>query len=301
MRQTQRTSTMDLIIVSGLSGSGKSIALHALEDLGYFCIDNLPAVMLVQLAQELQRASSGSEGNVAVSIDSRNREFLQTLDLGLAELRAAGFAVRIVFLEADNKKLLQRYSETRRRHPLTDKDTPLLEGILEERRLLGPLADAAERTIDTSITTPHELRAVIREFAFGELQSGPTLLFQSFGFKHGPPVDADYIFDLRCLPNPYWEKDLRDLTGMDTPVITFLELSPLAHEMTNQLIAFLTHWLPRFDSGDRSYMTIALGCTGGQHRSVYMVQRLAKAFHSADRLVQIRHRDLHPIAQAETV
>ena len=301
MRQTQRTPTMDLIIVSGLSGSGKSIALHALEDLGYFCIDNLPAVMLVQLAQELQRTSSGSEGIAAVSIDSRNREFLQTLDLGLAELRAAGFAVRIVFLEADNKRLLQRYSETRRRHPLTDKDTPLLEGILEERRLLAPLADAAERTIDTSITTPHELRAVIRGFAFGELQSGPTLLFQSFGFKHGPPVDADYIFDLRCLPNPYWEKDLRDLTGMDTPVITFLEHSPLAHEMANQLIAFLTHWLPHFDSGDRSYMTIALGCTGGQHRSVYMVQRLAKAFHSADRPVQIRHRDLHPIAQAETV
>jgi UPF0042 nucleotide-binding protein len=253
------------------------------------------------LAQELQRASSGSEGNAAVSIDSRNREFLQTLDLGLAELRAAGLAVRIVFLEADNKRLLQRYSETRRRHPLTDKDTPLLEGILEERRLLAPLADAAERTIDTSITTPHELRAVIREFAFGELQSGPTLLFQSFGFKHGPPADADYIFDLRCLPNPYWEKDLRDLTGMDTPVITFLEHSPLAHEMANQLIAFLTHWLPHFDSGDRSYMTIALGCTGGQHRSVYMVQRLAKAFHSADRPVQIRHRDLHPIAQAEIV
>jgi len=292
---------MDLIIVSGLSGSGKSIALHALEDLGYFCIDNLPAIMLAQLAQELQRASSGSEDNAAVSIDSRNREFLQTLDLSLAELRAAGFAVRIVFLEADNKRLLQRYSETRRRHPLTDKDTPLLEGILEERRLLAPLADAAERTIDTSITTPHELRAVIREFAFGELQSGPTLLFQSFGFKHGPPADADYIFDLRCLPNPYWEKDLRDLTGMDTPVITFLEHSPLAHEMANQLIAFLTHWLPHFDGGDRSYMTIALGCTGGQHRSVYMVQRLAKAFHSADRLVQIRHRDLHPIAQAETV
>jgi UPF0042 nucleotide-binding protein len=291
---------MELIIVSGLSGSGKSIALHALEDLGYFCIDNLPAVMLVQLAQELQRTSSQANGNAAVSIDSRNREFLQTLSLSLAELRAAGLSVRIVFLEADNERLLQRYSETRRRHPLTDEDTPLLEGIVEERQLLGPLANAAERMIDTSITTPHELRSTIRDFAQGGRQVGPTLLFQSFGFKHGAPVDADTVFDMRCLPNPYWETDLRDLSGLDTPVIDFLERSTLVHDMAKQLTAFLAFWLEHFDASNRSYLTIALGCTGGQHRSVYMVQHLAKTFHRTDRPVQIRHRDLHPVARTES-
>ncbi|MGE4660015.1 MAG: RNase adapter RapZ, partial [Arenicellales bacterium] len=189
----------------------------------------------------------------------------------------------------------QRYSETRRRHPLTDEDTPLLEGILQERELLTPLADAAERTIDTSIMTPYELRVAIRGFAQGTLQSQPTLLFQSFGFKRGVPTDADTLFDLRGLPNPYWEKELRDLCGLDRPVIDFLERADLVHQMTTELKSFISFWIKHFDVVDRSYLTVALGCTGGQHRSVYMVERLAREFRELAGPVQIRHRDLHPV------
>ena len=283
---------MNLIIVSGLSGSGKSIALHALEDLGYFCIDNLPFGMLRQLTGELQQGSSTDIGRVAVSIDSRSREFLKTLSSGLEQLRDAGVTARIVFLEAGTEKLLQRYSETRRRHPLTDEDTPLREGILREREVLTPLADAAERTIDTSAMTPFELRVAIRSFAEGALQSSPTLLFQSFGFKRGAPADADTVFDLRCLPNPYWEKELRDLSGLDQPVIQFLEESDLVHQMAGQLKSFIDFWIRHFDVVDRSYLTVALGCTGGRHRSVYMVERLAREFRESAGPVQIRHRDL---------
>ena len=286
---------MNLIIVSGLSGSGKSIALHALEDLGYFCIDNLPFGMLPQLAAQLQQSSSASNESAAVSIDSRSRGFLKTLETGIEELRAAGVAPRIVFLETNTEQLLQRYSETRRRHPLTDEDTPLLEGILQERELLTPLADAAERTIDTSIMTPYELRVAIRGFAQGTLQSQPTLLFQSFGFKRGVPTDADTLFDLRGLPNPYWEKELRDLCGLDRPVIEFLERADLVHQMTTELKSFISFWIKHVDVVDRSYLTVALGCTGGQHRSVYMVERLAREFRELGGPVQIRHRDLHPV------
>ncbi|HCX87694.1 MAG TPA: RNase adapter RapZ [Gammaproteobacteria bacterium] len=285
---------MNLIIVSGLSGSGKSIALHALEDLGYFCIDNLPFGMLPQLAAQLQRSSSTGIESAAVSIDSRSREFLETLKTGIDELRAAAVTPRIVFLEADTERLLQRYSETRRRHPLTDEDTPLLEGILRERELLTPLADAAERTIDTSIMTPYELRVAIRGFAQGTLQSRPTLLFQSFGFKRGAPSDADTVFDLRCLPNPYWETELRDFCGLDRPVIDFLERTELVHQMAAELKSFISFWIKHFDVVDRSYLTVALGCTGGQHRSVYMVERLAREFREIGDPVQIRHRDLPP-------
>ena len=284
---------MNLIIVSGLSGSGKSIALHALEDLGYFCIDNLPFGMLPQLVLQLQQGSSAGIDNVAVSIDSRSREFLKTLVTGIEELHTAGVTARIVFLEADTERLLQRYSETRRRHPLTDEDTPLREGILQESELLTPLADAAERTIDTSIMTPYELRVAIRSFAQGTPQSGPILLFQSFGFKRGAPTDADTVFDLRCLPNPYWEKDLRDFSGLDRSVIDFLERATLVHQMADQLKSFISFWIKHFDVVDRSYLTVALGCTGGQHRSVYMVERLAREFRETADPVQIRHRDLH--------
>ncbi len=288
---------MNLIIVSGLSGSGKSIALHALEDLGYFCIDNLPFGMLPQLTAELQQGSSTDIEQVAVSIDSRSREFLRTLSSGIGQLRDAGVTARIVFLEAGTERLLQRYSETRRRHPLTDEDTPLREGILRERELLTPLADAAERTIDTSIMTPYELRVAIRSFAQGSLQSGPTLLFQSFGFKRGAPADADTVFDLRCLPNPYWEKELRDLSGLDRPVIEFLEGADLVHQMAAQLKSFIGFWIKHFDVVDRSYLTVALGCTGGRHRSVYMVERLAREFRESAGPVQVRHRDLTPVKE----
>lgn len=285
---------MDLIIVSGLSGSGKSIALHALEDLGYFCIDNLPSAMLPSLAVELTRDHTYGVDSAAVSIDSRNREFLRTLEAGLADLKQAGVSPRIVFLEADTERIIERYSETRRRHPLTDQETSLREGILEERQLLAPLARSAERIIDTSITTPQELRAAIRSFALGTAERVPALMFQSFGYKYGAPVEADTVFDLRGLPNPYWEKRLRDKTGFDTEVADFLGNSTPVNEMADRLTEFLMFWINQFDISDRSYLTAGFGCTGGQHRSVYMVERLASVFRQDGRVVQTRHRDLHP-------
>ena len=287
---------MDLIIVSGLSGSGKSIALHALEDMGYFCIDNLPAKMLGALSHLLHRDPSYGVDNIAVSIDSRNREFLRTLDKNLASLRASGIHPRVLFLEASNDKIMQRYSETRRRHPLTNPHTSLMEGIADERRILAPIAQLSDRVIDTSVTTPQGLRAAIRGFADGTLEKDPILMLQSFGYKHGIPREADTVVDLRCLPNPYWQEDLRDLNGLDGAVIDFLEHAPAVDQMVDQLTTFLKFWVSQFDVSDRPYLTVAFGCTGGQHRSVYMVERLARLFRETDRMVQIRHRDLQSVS-----
>ena len=287
---------MDLIIVSGLSGSGKSIALHALEDMGYFCIDNLPAKMLGALSHLLHRDPSYGVDNIAVSIDSRNREFLRTLDKNLASLRASGIHPRVLFLEASNDRIMQRYSETRRRHPLTNPHTSLMEGIADERRILAPIAQLSDRVIDTSVTTPQGLRAAIRGFADGTLEKDPILMLQSFGYKHGIPREADTVVDLRCLPNPYWQEDLRDLNGLDGAVIDFLEHAPAVDQMVDQLTTFLKFWVSQFDVSDRPYLTVAFGCTGGQHRSVYMVERLARLFRETDRMVQIRHRDLQSVS-----
>lgn len=287
---------MDLIIVSGLSGSGKSIALHALEDMGYFCIDNLPAKMLGALSHLLHRDPSYGVDNIAVSIDSRNREFLRTLDKNLASLRASGIHPRVLFLEASNDKIMQRYSETRRRHPLTNPHTSLMEGIADERRILAPIAQLSDRVIDTSVATPQGLRAAIRGFADGTLEKDPILMLQSFGYKHGIPREADTVVDLRCLPNPYWQEDLRDLNGLDGAVIDFLEHAPAVDQMVDQLTTFLKFWVSQFDVSDRPYLTVAFGCTGGQHRSVYMVERLARLFRETDRMVQIRHRDLQSVS-----
>jgi len=287
---------MDLIIVSGLSGSGKSIALHALEDMGYFCIDNLPAEMLEALSHLLHRDPSYGVDNIAVSIDSRNREFLRTLDKNLASLRASGIHPRVLFLEASNNRIMRRYSETRRRHPLTNPHTSLMEGIADERRILAPIAQLSDRVIDTSVATPQGLRAAIRGFADGTLEKDPILMLQSFGYKHGIPREADTVVDLRCLPNPYWQEDLRDLNGLDGAVIDFLEHAPAVDQMVDQLTTFLKFWVSQFDVSDRPYLTVAFGCTGGQHRSVYMVERLARLFRETDRMVQIRHRDLQSVS-----
>lgn len=287
---------MDLIIVSGLSGSGKSIALHALEDMGYFCIDNLPAEMLEALSHLLHRDPSYGVDNIAVSIDSRNREFLRTLDKNLASLRASGIHPRVLFLEASNDRIMQRYSETRRRHPLTNPHTSLMEGIADERRILAPIAQLSDRVIDTSVATPQGLRAAIRGFADGTLEKDPILMLQSFGYKHGIPREADTVVDLRCLPNPYWQEDLRDLNGLDGAVIDFLEHAPAVDQMVDQLTGFLKFWVSQFDVSDRPYLTVAFGCTGGQHRSVYMVERLARLFRETGRMVQIRHRDLQSVS-----
>ena len=282
---------MSFFIVSGLSGSGKSIALQALEDMGFYCIDNLPAALLPHFADQLKDRATNL-GNVAVGIDARNRAFLDGVPSGLEALERRGMKYRVIFLEAEESVLVKRFKETRRKHPLTDSHTPLLEGIRLEKELLEPLSFHAAKRIDTTHTTPHELRHLVHDFARGEDTEGMTVLFQSFGFKHGTPLDADYVFDVRCLPNPYWQTELRKYSGLDAPVIAFLERHEQVQAMYEQLCAFLEAWLPNFEREYRSYMTIAVGCTGGMHRSVYLVERLAQHFAKKGVKTQIRHREL---------
>lgn len=283
---------MDFFIISGLSGSGKTVALQALEDLGFYCIDNLPADLLPHFAGALRAKGEPGTGRAAVSIDARNRGFLENLADSLQALEAQGLEPRIIFLEADAGTLVKRFSETRRRHPLTDADTSLVEAIRVERKLLAPLAARAARQFDTSTTTPHELRARVRDFAGGIGRHGVSLLFQSFGYKHGAPLDADFVFDVRCLPNPYWEPDLRERSGRDAPVIAFLRKHPEVDQMIEEIAAFLERWLPAFDAEDRSYITVGIGCTGGLHRSVYVADRLAERFARNRLNVHVRHREL---------
>jgi UPF0042 nucleotide-binding protein len=297
---------MSLLIVSGLSGSGKSIALQALEDLGYYCIDNLPAGLLPHFTEQLlgtgshtrRKSETGKPSlddaptHTAVGIDARNRAFLDVLPQSLARLEQLGVKYRIIFLEADENVLVKRFKETRRKHPLTDKDTPLLEGIRLERKLLEPLSFNPALRIDTTHTTPHELRTRVQDFARGDDSSGMTLLFESFGYKKGTPADADYVFDVRCLPNPHWQPELRPYTGRDPQVAAFLESHTTVQQMFDELSGLLERWLPGFEAERRSYMTIAVGCTGGQHRSVYLVEKLAAHFTAKGIKTQIRHREL---------
>lgn len=291
---------MNFFLVSGLSGSGKSIALQALEDMGYYCIDNLPANLLARFAVEVMSQNheqnddqngNGSQ-NCAVSIDSRNKQFLSLLPANLEELEQLGLNYKILFLEADEEILVKRFSETRRKHPLTDHRTALVEGIRREKELLDPLATAAARRIDTSDTTPQELRGLVRDFAGREIGESLTLLFESFGYKHSVPRDADFVFDVRCLPNPYWEEALKPLTGLDAPVQEFLHGSERVKQMINQIQTFVDYWLPAFQEENRSYITVAIGCTGGQHRSVYVADQLAGHFMNKPFAVQVRHREL---------
>ncbi|MFC1665245.1 RNase adapter RapZ [Pseudomonadota bacterium] len=283
---------MNIYIVSGLSGSGKTIALQALEDMGFYCIDNLPAGLLPHFAKQLIKPGSDRSQRAAVGIDARNRDFLESLPTHLQELEQLGLDYKIIYLEADEANLIKRFSETRRKHPLTDQVTPLVEGINMERALLTPIANNAHKRIDTTYTTPHELRALIRDYAGGENDARLSLLFESFGYKHGTPLDADFVFDVRCLPNPYWQSELRNLTGLDQPVIEFLEGKETVGKMVEQIRVFIENWLPSFKSENRSYITVAVGCTGGQHRSVHVIRRLVDYFSTTDLNVQIRHREL---------
>ena len=283
---------MSFLIVSGLSGSGKSIALQALEDMGFYCIDNLPAALLPHFSQELMDTVGERLKNAAVGIDARNRAFLGALPASLEQLKSLGLEYRIIFLEADESVLVRRFKETRRKHPMTDKDTPLIEGVRLEKRLLEPLSLNATVRFDTTHTTPHELRDLVHNFAVSADTPGMTLMFESFGFKKGTPLDADYVFDVRCLPNPHWQKQLRVHTGLDAPVIAFLDGEKTVQDMFTQLCSFLETWLPSFEAEHRSYMTIAIGCTGGQHRSVYLVKKLADYFTDKGIKALIRHREL---------
>jgi UPF0042 nucleotide-binding protein len=282
-----------LIIVSGLSGSGKSVALHVLEDLGYYCIDNMPAALLKSLLDEVSRIDDRSPVRVAVGVDARNRrQDLQLLPRLIEDLRNNNVQTDFLFLQASDDILLKRYSETRRRHPLDRHGSELRSAIKEERELLGQVIDSADLIIDTSRTSVYELADAIRKRVDRRGRNTLSVLIESFGYKSGIPADADFVFDLRCLPNPYWKQELRSLTGQDPSVSKFLDEQPAFVRMYEDILAFLTRWIPEYVSFDRSYLTIAIGCTGGQHRSVYMAEKLAQALKKTHEPVLTRHNEL---------
>ena len=284
---------MQLIIVTGLSGSGKSIALKALEDSGFYCIDNLPASLLLQIPHHLEAASIG-QSRVAISMDMRSVG-LEGLPDSIISLKNLGIDTQVLFLDSNEVTLVKRYSETRRRHPLSDEFTTLAESIARERDLLQPLAAIGHR-IDTSELSANSLRTWVKEFALNtelqDIQPNLTLLFESFGFKNGIPLDADFVFDVRSLPNPFYDAKLKALTGRNQPVIDFLANDEMVCSMRGDIQAFVGKWLPSFLQDNRSYLTVAIGCTGGQHRSVYLVETLAQFFKAAGQKVLIRHREL---------
>jgi len=277
---------MQLILITGLSGSGKSVALNVLEDSGYYYVDNLPLKLLLQTVDLL---AAGKQERVALSIDMRSAQELAGLPGQLADFRKRGHDVRVLFLEAKTDTLIKRFSETRRRHPLADDKLTLTECIERERELLADIADLAHR-VDTSDLGPNTLRGWIKDFV-GLPHAGLTLLFESFGFKHGLPLNADLVFDARCLPNPNYDPRLRPLTGRDRAVIEFLGSDPATRKMLEDIRRFVADWLPAFDRDNRSYLTVAVGCTGGQHRSVYLVETLAGLFRSRTQVL-LRHREL---------
>lgn len=284
---------MNMSIISGLSGSGKSVALHALEDMDYYCIDNLPVGLLEAFANEIREQTISDGRNVAVGIDARNHpDQLSNFPKIIASLRSQGIICNILFLQADDATLLKRFSETRRKHPLSGADTPLADAIKRERNLLGPITANADMFIDTSRTNVHQLRDLVMESLGKNQKSGFLMLLRSFGYKHGIPGDADFVFDARCLPNPHWQADLRNLTGKDSAVADYLEQEEVARLYYQQLEDFLTTWVPHFQADNRSYLSIAIGCTGGQHRSVYLVERLARELKSRLCDIVTRHREL---------
>ncbi len=283
---------MKLIVISGLSGAGKSIALNVLEDLGYYCVDNLPLGLLEAFAVELAAAQPTPE-RVAAVIDARN---LSTAFDRFPAIKTAignkGVDCEVVFLEADDNAITKRFSETRRKHPLTAANVALLEAIQRERTLLEPVRDLADSCIDTSRTRYHELRELIRQRVDRRPLQTMSLQFLSFGYKHGIPLDADYVFDVRSLPNPYWEVGLRKLNGRDEKVVAFLDSQPAVRAMLTSLKEFLDQWIPTFEDDNRAYLTVAVGCTGGNHRSVYVVECLAAQFREGRNGVLVRHRDV---------
>ena len=283
---------MKLTIISGRSGSGKSTVLHILEDRGYYCIDNLPASILPALADRISNGDTHLS-DIAVSIDARNISAdLQQAPEIISELQARELSTEIIFLDANSQTLLKRFSESRRKHPLSNESTDLREAIDIESALLESISMMANLVIDTSNMSLHQLRDLVKNRLLESSETNMALLFESFGFKNGIPVDADLVYDVRCLPNPYWDTALRSLTGLDADVAKFLDSQDEVQEMVDDIRAYLEKWLPRYESNNRSYITVAVGCTGGQHRSVYMGEKLRRFFSSKIKNVQIRHRDL---------
>lgn len=284
---------MELIIVSGLSGSGKSIALETLEDSGYYCIDNLPVALFSPFIRDSIRDEKKGYSKVALSIDARShgdglKQFPETLE----QAERLWISCQVIFIKAGTETLLKRFSETRRRHPLTDRTHSLQEAIAQEERLLAPIASRADLVIDTSHTNIHQLRNLIRERVGATRDHRMSLYCLSFGFKNGIPFDADFTFDARCLPNPHWEPTLRAKTGRDPDVKEFLDNIPEVQAFLDDVTQFMQRWTPRFASENRSYLTIAIGCTGGQHRSVYLTEALAQRMTSDQYDLLVRHRDM---------
>lgn len=284
---------MQLIIISGRSGSGKTTALHLLEDHGFYCIDNLPASLFTTAIDQTLLQSEIIQPKIAVSIDARSLpKQIENFPSIFEKLRAKYIKCDLVYLDAKDEILVSRFSETRRRHPLTSTTLSLAEAIEDESKLLAPIINLATLHVDTSQLNVYQLKDFLKLHLLEEPELGTAFLIESFGFKRGIPMDADWVFDLRSLPNPYWVPELRNLTGSDQGVIDYLIEQPEVLEMQNDILNFLEKWLPRFAATNRSYITVAVGCTGGQHRSVYMAEQLGKVLKTTLKNVQVRHRDL---------
>ncbi len=282
-----------LVVVSGRSGSGKTSALNILEDVGFDCIDNLPPSLLPDLIKQLNSERINEDLRLAVGIDARNLVGdLNKLPDILAGLEASGIEVSVIFLQARRSDLIRRYSETRRKHPLSNETVSLPEAIDLEAKILSPILNISDRNIDTSGLSLHQLRDLVKNTIVPNSPGHMAILFESFGFKKGLPDASDFIFDVRCLPNPYWKQELRSLTGYDEDVIEFLESQVDVAAMLSDIIGFLTRWIPKFQANNRSYLTISIGCTGGQHRSVYIANRLQEYFLKEHSLVQVVHKEL---------
>lgn len=285
---------MKLVIISGLSGSGKSVAINTLEDADFYCIDNMPLSMLLTCIEHLTSNASPYYEKTAIGVDARNasKDIISFPDI-IAAIKNRGIDLELIHLEANEDALIQRYSETRRKHPLTKNGLPLIEAIHMEKHILEDLVLLADLRIDTTSTNVRQLRSIINERVCKKTSADLTILLQSFGFKYGVPKDSDYVFDVRCLPNPYWEKSLRDLSGKDTEVIEYLQSHNDVIEMIDSLASFIEKWLPLFIKENRSYLSVSVGCTGGHHRSVHVTEYLSNRLHTfKDAHVSVRHRDL---------
>ena len=285
---------MRLVIVSGLSGSGKSVAINTLEDDDFYCIDNMPLGMLPTCIEHLTESSPSLHEKVAIGVDVRNvSQDISSFSNIIDQIKEQGIDVELIYLEADDETLIQRYSETRRKHPLTKNGLPLVDAIKREKQILDDVILLASLRIDTTSTNVRQLRSLISEQVSTEKSSSLTILLQSFGYKYGVPNDSDYVFDVRCLPNPYWEQHLRKLTGHDQDVIDYLQSHDEVKQMINSIAEFVENWLPHFEKENRSYLSVSIGCTGGQHRSVHIAENLGDRFRKfKSNNVSVRHRDL---------
>ncbi|MCK4705459.1 MAG: RNase adapter RapZ [Gammaproteobacteria bacterium] len=284
---------MKLVIVSGLSGSGKTVALHTLEDEDYYCVDNLPLGLLPDFVERVSNRTLQPYENIAVGIDARSEaNDLRHFNEIIKPLRDKDIHLEVIYLQAELSTLIKRFSDTRRKHPLTTKGLPLSEAIEVERVLLSSVSSEADLFIDTTYTNIHQLRDQIKKQIVQDSGAKLSLLFQSFGFKHGTPTDSDFVFDVRCLPNPHWQSNLRPLTGLDKDVATFLQSQDEVQDMLKHIKQFMQDWIPKFEQQNRHYLTVSIGCTGGQHRSVFIAQQLCDDFNQTIDNVSVRHREM---------